>query len=256
MFFHLVRGKLDQIWKPERNKASSAPCCQVQNVARLSSFPGYACGGLWSTSTNQRCTDLATHTNSTNWQRSQLSKMTWMLSRMEICCWVYVCVHMFRVGCPQLGLDTQCAQLLAPGHTMPSSSCRHKCSHTQRKPGLSWLPTTTPEPIPVVSLLESYSPPGSQITTLTWWLIWLDLYWHPHTQFSHLPQWLAPWTSVSLRPEIPLQFLALKSTHWTPGIRCHHRHTDPPACGLAAVTSSYTQTQERPSSRKRVKKEC
>lgn len=41
-------------------------------------------------------------------------------------------LHMFRVGCPQLDLDTQRAHLLAPGHTVPSSSCWHKCSHTHR----------------------------------------------------------------------------------------------------------------------------
>lgn len=209
-------------------------------------------------STNQRCTDLAT-------QHSKLTKsleqgdmnglilLPSPLSRIEVCYWEYVRVHMFRVGCPQLGLDTQTAHLLAPGHTMRSSGCWHKCSHTWRGLGLSWLPTTTPHPIPVASLLEIHSLPSSQITTLTWCLTWLDLCWHSLTHFTHLLQWLAPWISVSLRPEVPLQVLALTSTHWGLGISCHHRHTGPPTCALAAVTCPYTQTQERSLPRKRVK---
>lgn len=108
-----------------------------------------------------------------------------LLSRMEICYWEYV--HIFRVGCPQLSLDTKSAHLLAPGHTMPNSGCWHKCSHTWSKPGLSWLPTITPHPIPVVSLLQIHSPPGSQITTLTWWLIWLDLCWNSHPIYTSAP---------------------------------------------------------------------
>lgn len=189
------------------------------------------------------CTDQYRETQSTYTQTAQKA----MASSCFPLCWagwssagsMYMCICTLWFP-PQLGLRSQSAQLLAPGHTMPSSSCWHKCSHMQSELEFSWPSLITPHPIPVLSLLEIHSPPGSQATTLTWWLTWFDLCWHSRTQSTTCS---SGWHHGHL---CPCNLRSRSSFwHWRPptGVLAPQTYR-PSNLRLAAITSPYTHTLE------------
>lgn len=127
---------------------------------------------------------------------------------------------------------------------MPSSSCWHKCFHTWSELGLSWLSKTAPNPCGLTP--REPLTPRSQITTLTWSFAWfiiagthtLNLHtcssgWH-HGHLSHSSFWHPPTGLLAFTATTDTQ--ALQPVVW---LQSHPLHTD---------------THERPSSRKRIKR--